>query len=161
MQVKILNHPKNFGISLLITLLLAIYGGILGIGGMEEWYPSLIKPIDIPMWLFGIVQPLYYIICIAILYRLFSYVENIKNKKRSLFIFIFMMFFAESWNYTFLGLESVTLGFWILVVFSIIVVIAYINLQKTDKVSSFILLPYILWLTVDLAWAYGLWQANS
>lgn len=159
--MAVVKQPKILGWSILITLIIAVYGSLLAIDGMKEWYPSLVKPVDIPMWLFGIVQPVYYGICITILYRLFAYVEDTKKKQTSVFIILFMMIFAESWNYFFLGLRSVSLGFWLMLVFFLIAIVVFINLRKTDKISSYIFLPYLLWLLIDISWIYELWKANS
>lgn len=158
--MKIIKQPKLFGFTLLITIFLAVYGGILSIDGMREWYPSLVKPFNIPIWLFSAIQLIYYLICIAILYRLFSNLEQSRLKQASILLFIFMMFFAESWNYFFLGLKSVSLGFWLLLAFCLIAFINYINLRKVDKTSSIILAPYLVWLVFDIVWLYRIYQVN-
>ena len=156
-----IKQPKTLGLAFLITLVIAMYGSLLAIDGMKEWYPYLVKPVDIPMWLFGFVQLVYYGICITILYRLFSYIEDTKERKISLSLFLFMMIFAESWNYFFLGLKNVSLGFWLMLVFSLIAIVVYLNLRKTDKVSSYVFLPYLVWLLADISWIFKLWQANT
>ena len=153
--------PKNFAASFLVTFVIAVYGSLLAIDGMKEWYPSLVKPIDIPMWLFAIVQPLYYAICITIMYRLMTYVDVVKTKKLSLILLVFMMLFAETWNYFFLGLRDVSLGFWTMVAFSGVAIVVYVNLRRVDFISSKIFIPYLVWLLVDNAWMYGIWVSNS
>lgn len=145
----------------MITLVVAVYGALLAIDGMKEWYPSLTKPVDIPLWLFSIVQPIYYVICVTVLYRLISYVEDFKVKRNSVTLFMFMMLFAESWNYFFLGLKSVSLGFWLMLVFSFIAMLVFFNLRKVDRLSSKIFTPYLIWLLVDITWIYGVWEANG
>ena len=159
--MKFVKQPKHLGKAFLITIVLAIYGGLLSIEGMSEWYPSLIKPIDIPIWLFGIVQPAYYLICVTILYRLYTRVEKSRVRRRtSMSLFVFMMFFAESWNFFFLGLKSVSLGFWLLLIFCLVVISVFLNLRRVDKNSSLILLPYLIWLVADIMWIFEIWQAN-
>lgn len=157
----LLNKPKNLGIAFIVTLIIAIYGSLLAIDGMKEWYPSLIKPIDIPMWLFATVQPIYYVICITIMYRLLSYVADRRSRLVSLSLLVFMMLCAESWNYFFLGLHSVSLGFWLMLLFCGVVLLVYFNLRKTDNISAKVLLPYLLWLIVDISWIYEIWDKNS
>ena len=159
--MTVLKQPKTLGLAFLITLVIVLYGSVLAIDGMKEWYPSLDKPVNIPMWLFGFVQLVYYGICITILYRLFSYIEDTKERKISLSLFLFMMIFAESWNYFFLGLKNVSLGFWLMLVFSLLAIVVYLNLRKTDKISSYVFLPYLVWLLVDISWIFELWQANT
>ena len=159
--MKKIKSPRNISISLIITFILAIIGTFLGLEGMEEWYPSLIKPLDVPLWLFAIVQPLYYIICIVIMYRLLTYKENKREKFTSLFLLLFMMIYAEVWNYFFLGLKSVSTGFWTLLIFAGIVLLLFQNLYKSDNKSARLLIPYLIWLIVDCVWMYSLWEANS
>jgi len=159
--MTVLKQPKTLGLAFLITLVIVLYGSVLAIDGMKEWYPSLDKPVNIPIWLFGFVQLVYYGICITILYRLFSYIEDTKERKISLSLFLFMMIFAESWNYFFLGLKNVSLGFWLMLVFSLLAIVVYLNLRKTDKISSYVFLPYLVWLLVDISWIFELWQANT
>jgi len=156
-----IKYKKNALLAFLITLTNAISGGVLGIDGFEEWYPSLIKPISIPFWLFALVQPIYYLICIVILYRLFSYIDDRATKMVSTSLFIGMMIFAELWNYFFLGLHSVFLGFWLLIAFTIIVWMNYLILWRIDRFSFYSFTPYVLWLFVDLTWLYSLRAANS
>lgn len=155
-----LKHPRKLAIAIGITVVLAVYGGLLGIGGMQDWYPSLARPVDIPMWLFGVVQPVYYLICIAILYRLMCNVAGNPATKRSVGLLLGMMFVAESWNYLFLGLRSVSFGFWSLLGFAALAVVVYLDMRRTDRLSSHLFLPYLFWLPVDLVWMYGIWQAN-
>lgn len=156
-----IKYPKKLVVSFVITFVIAVYGSLLAIDGMKEWYPSLVKPIDIPMWLFAIVQPLYYAICITIMYRLMTYVDVVKTKKLSLILLVFMMLFAETWNYFFLGLRDVSLGFWTMVAFSGVAIVVYVNLRRVDFISSKIFIPYLVWLLVDNAWMYGIWVSNS
>ena len=146
---------------MIVTIFMAIFGSLLGIHGMSEWYPSLIKPLDIPLWLFSIVQAFYYIICVSIIYRLLTFVVDNASQKFSLSLFTGMMFLAELWNYFFLGLKSVSLGFFSILIFSLIAVLVYFNLKHTDRLSSIILTPYLLWLIIDIFWLFRLWQANS
>ena len=72
-----------------------------------------------------------------------------------------MMIFAESWNYFFLGLKNVSLGFWLMLVFSLVAIVVYLNLRRTDKVSSYVFLPYLVWLLADISWIFRVWQANK
>lgn len=155
------NYPRNLAASFLVALVIAVYGSLLAIDGMAEWYPSLVKPIDIPMWLFAIIQPLYYAICISVVYRLVSYIDHPKTRRLSLFLVIFMMLFAETWNYLFLGLRNVSLGFWAMLAFSGVAIAVFINLRRVDPVSSRIFLPYLIWLLADISWMYGIWVENS
>ena len=159
--MKVNHHYKNFFVAMIVTILMAVFGGLLGFQGMSEWYPSLIKPLDIPLWLFSIVQAFYYIICVGIIFRLLTFVTDKASQKFSLSLFTGMMLLAELWNYFFLGLKSVSLGFFSILVFSLIAVLVYFNLKHTDRLSSIILTPYLLWLIIDIFWLFRLWQANS
>jgi len=158
--LSLINYPKKLALSFIITFVIAIYGSLLALDGMKEWYPLLNKPVDIPMWLFAIVQPLYYAICITILYRLFAYISEQRTRRISLGLILFMMIFAESWNYLFLGLRSVALGFWSMLLFAGVAVLLFVQLRKVDPLSAKIFAPYLVWLLVDIAWMYGLWSAN-
>ena len=79
--MTVVRQPKTLGLAFLITLVIAVHGSVLAIDGMKDWYSSLVKPVDISMWLFGFVQLVYYGICITILYRLFSYIARYEEEK--------------------------------------------------------------------------------
>jgi len=160
MMINFVKQPNILGLAFLFTFVMAVYGGLLSLDGMKEWYPSLTKPFDIPIWLFGVVQLVYYCICITIIYRLYSRLEKSRIRSISISLFAFMMVFAESWNYFFLGQKSISLGFWLILVFYLIVLAVYFILRKVDRLSSLILAPYLIWLLVDIIWLFKLWQVN-
>ncbi len=156
-----ITHPKSLGVAFGITFFLAVYGSVLALDGMKEWYPSLVQPITIPLWKFAVVQLVYYGICITILYRLFAYRGEKRTRTRAVSLFVFMMLIAESWNYVFLGRQDLFLGFWGMVLFVVIALAVYIYLRTIDTVSSYVFLPYLLWLFADIAWIFAIWQANT
>lgn len=71
------------------------------------------------------------------------------------------MFMAETWNYFFFGMRNLLLSFMGMVVLGGTGMVFYLLLRKTEKWSSRIFAPYLLWLVfVDIPWIAGIWLTN-
>ena len=146
---------------IVIVILIPILGAILAGEGLNGWYKTLNMPfLNIPFWLFITVQIIYYIICVIILSRILFFIKGKKSLTHILTIFFVFMMTAELWNFFFIGLKSTINGFIGMIVFTVIAIILFINLRAKDKVSSYILLPYLLWLIFDNVWIFDLWRIN-
>ncbi|HAD98817.1 MAG TPA: hypothetical protein DCG19_15495 [Cryomorphaceae bacterium] len=152
---------KNLLISISTCFAFAILGTLFTGDALQEWFPYLEQPsfaLSVSGWL--LVGTLYYIMAIAILFRLVSAPDSPERKKLIQWT-LAMLAGNELWNFLFFGLESTLAGFIGLIPFAAVVVWFFIQLRAYDRLSSWILLPYLLWLVYDLVWAYSLWRLNS
>ncbi len=148
-------------LSIAIVAVFAAIGGLLTGNALGEWFAQIKQPefaLSITGWY--IVGILYYTMAIAILYQLFV-ANNGPQKRTAIGLAFAMLAGNEFWNYLFFGLESTLLGFVGLIPFTILVIVLLIKLWKFQQQTAWVLLPYVLWLGYDLAWAYQLWRLNG
>ncbi len=94
-------------VALAICVLFALFRGALIGESLGNWYGTLDKPwFLIPLWVFGIVGAVYYILFAIVLYRVLVYVDDRRGRATSLALTIGVLFLNELWNYGFFGLES-------------------------------------------------------
>ncbi len=147
--------------TILIILLFSIGGNLFVGDALTTWYADLEKPwYLVPLWFFIIIGVLYYVMSGVIFYRLFHLTKASSLRSSAIVLVFFMLIGNELWNYLFFGMRSTFLGFVSLVPFIMIVVVLTFILRKIDRVSFYVLSPYLLWLLYDLIWTYGLYEQN-
>lgn len=148
-------------LSITICVVFAIIGGLLTGDSLETWFTQIRHPwFSLPLTGWYVIGGLYYIMAIAILYKLLITKDG-PQRKISIWLTISMIAGNEFWNYLFFGLESTYAGFIGLIPFTLIVVALFISLWKFQQKTARILFPYVIWLSYDLIWTYNLWILNK
>ena len=121
------------------TFLALLLGGLSSSNtGDDIWYQELTKSsLNPPGYVFGIVWPILYLFMSISSYRAF---ENIYK------IFFVKLFFNNIWSWLFFAFHLpviALLDIWLLIFLNIKITIV---LFKTDRISTFLYIPYVLWL---------------
>lgn len=124
------------------------------------WFENLKMPAySLPFTIWYIVGGLYYVICGIIAYRLFAMPGN------ELFVRLvplgLMMLTNGMGNFLLFRLRSLAWFYFSLFPFTIILLYLYIQLLQTDMISSWVLLPYLIWLIYDFYYLHTLWKLNK
>ena len=99
-------------VAVAVCVLFALFGTALIGEPLGNWYGALDKPwFLIPLWAFGIVGAIYYVLFATVLYRILVHVEDPRGRIASLALTIVVLFLNELWNFGFFGLESTLVGF--------------------------------------------------
>ncbi|MGK7396861.1 MAG: TspO/MBR family protein [Candidatus Cyclobacteriaceae bacterium M3_2C_046] len=152
---------RNFLNTIFICLLFAGIGIILS-GDFAGWFAGLNHPwYSLPIFVWNIVEILFYLIIAVILYRLFNKKEESFPKKAIIALTIAVIIYNEIWNYVLVGAENMMIGFIGLVPYLGMVGLLYYNFLKHDRVNAWILTPYLIWLVYDVILTFGLWTLNS
>ena len=118
---------------------------------MNEWYKKLKKATWTPPdYIFGIVWPILYILMAISAYLIFI------NKKCNPYCYALTIFFIQllinlSWTTIFFKLKNIKLALLTLIIIFGLVVYTYVLFNKIDKIASYLLIPYLLWLLVALS----------
>jgi len=154
----------NFKISYLLILIPNIISLIVSQIYRSEWddkrYKIMIKPkLNPPSYVFGIVWPILYLL-IGI-----SYYMALYNKKN--FKYFILPIIALIFNYTYIPLLSsenkLLLGFIsiIFILVSAILVCVQFYITEKNKLSVYLLIPYILWLCFATYLSYNIYILNK
>ena len=112
-----------------------------------NWYNTLNKaPLTPPSEYF---MPVWCIIYALIIISLIIYLatKTKKNKNVGIIIFLIQIILNLSWIPTFFIFENAGLSLIIILVLNIIIAIQIILFYKISKVSAYLLIPYIFWIT--------------
>jgi len=116
-----------------------LIGGLASSNTADDiWYQNLNKsPLNPPGFVFGIVWPFLYLLMSISAYRTFDQTKN---------LFFIQLFFNALWSWLFFAFQLpmiALLNIWLLIYLNIKV---NIRMFIEDKLSSFLYIPYVLWL---------------
>ncbi len=157
-ETKPLNSLRSIIAACIICLFAVLIEGIVA-GKEAIKYMNTLPDTDISMSIdiWFVVAVLYYIMCVVILYRLFSAPES-KTKERSITLFLGMMLLNIVWNYAFFREQNLEHSFFILFFISVIVLSLLKLLWNFQRTSAVFLLFYFFWLVYDGLW---LWKIKT
>lgn len=137
----------NFLTCLVIVYSVAIIGGLFtNDGSRSEWYLNIKPSITPPNYVFPIVWNILFLLITIALYNAWIKTSNNHDRLRLTALFSVNFLLNVMWSLFYFGLHQplIALADIALLVFSTIIII--INYWKTDKVVSYLLLPYLIWL---------------
>ena len=129
-------------LSVFIFVILALLiGGLASSNTADDiWYQNLNKsPLNPPGFVFGIVWPFLYLLMSISAYRTFDQTKN---------LFFIQLFFNALWSWLFFAFQLpmiALLNIWLLIYLNIKL---NIRMFIEDKLSSFLYIPYVLWLLI-------------
>jgi tryptophan-rich sensory protein len=160
-----INLDKNNILWLFLFIFLCLIFGN-GIGGyftfvsVETWYQTLNKPnFNPPDWVFGPVWTTLYILMGVSIWLIWKK-ETSKIRTISMIIFWVQFFFNIFWTYLFFGIQRIDLGLFEIFFLIFLILINIIYFYKIDKIASYLLVPYVLWVSYASILNYKIWVLN-
>ena len=136
------NKYSSFLIVLLITFLASAIGGYITNTFKEPWYSELnLASFNPPSWIFAPVWTTLYILMSVAVWNIWN---KFKSKK-ILKIYFIHLFFNASWSVVFFGFHQIFLAFIILILILIFIIYLMILYYKLNKLSFYLMVPYLLW----------------
>jgi len=141
--------------------LAGVIGSIFTISSIPTWYAVLRKPwFTPPNWLFGpIWLTLYFLMGISF-YLVFENRRNKAKEKPALWAFGIQLFLNVLWSVLFFGMHCLLYGFIEIVLLWISIAVTIILFFKISKAAAYLLLPYILWVTIAASLNYYVFILN-
>ena len=113
----------------------------------KKWYDNLKKSkYSPPDKVFGIVWPILYLLMIISFYLVISDKECYPYCN-ALNFFILQLILNLSWTTIFFKMKKIKLAFLAIITILILTVITFYKFYKINKFGSYLLIPYILWLS--------------
>lgn len=135
-----MQKAKPYIISVLIALAVGGLSALFTMGNMDI-YDEIIKPSFAPP---GIVFPIVW----GILYVLMGISSaRIYIKGGNLFYYTIQLILNFFWSIIFFNLNAFLLAFIWLVALWIFIILMIISFYHTDKLSAYLQIPYLLWVT--------------
>ena len=136
-------------ISLLIFVLLAFgasaWGGLVTSLYKEPWYSTIIKPeFNPPDWIFA---PVWIALYLAMSVAIWLIWINPKKTEKVIYIYFIHLLVNGSWSIFFFGLHLILVSLIIIAVIIFLVVWLIKLYYPINKISSYLMFPYLAWLS--------------
>ena len=137
------NKLLTFILFLLITFSASLVGGLATINFMNPWYSLLNKPIfNPPDWVFG---PVWTILYLMMTISIWLYWHSKNKEMNTVYIYFIHLVFNTTWSIVFFGLHQILLALIVLLILIILIIILILKFKRVNKVSSYLMIPYLLW----------------
>jgi tryptophan-rich sensory protein len=159
-QVAIRSIPK-FIASILFCVIVGSLGSLVTITGPGSWYASLEKPFFTPPnWLFAPVWITLFVLMGIALYLVWQ--SGVQRREVRLALAVFGVQFALNvlWSFLFFGLESPLLGLVDIVLLWVMIAVTIVLFYRVEKPAGFLLVPYIIWVSIATALNYAVYVLN-
>ncbi len=158
--MKINNIIKLFA-SIVICQLAGVVGSFFTISAIPGWYAELAKPaLNPPNWVFGPAWTTLYLLMGVALFLIWQKGWRERRVKTAVAVFAVQLLLNTLWSIVFFGLQSPgwallnIVALWVAILWTIIV---FYNISKP---ASYLLMPYILWVSFALYLNYSIWVLN-
>jgi tryptophan-rich sensory protein len=143
--------------AILICHMAGILGAFFTTPQIDGWYSTLVKPsFNPPSWIFGPVWlTLYTLMGIS----LFLIWQN-KGNKKAVNWFYLQLLLNASWSIIFFGAHELFLAFIIILAMVLSVIKTMLEFWKINKMSVYLLVPYLLWISFAGFLNYNIWILN-
>jgi len=157
MKNKIKINLKKLIISILLPFIISGIGSIFTSNSISTWYAELIKPsFNPPSWIFGPVWTILYLIIGISFYLIWIK----KFDKITYIIYGIQLLLNGLWTIIFFGFKSPFYALIEIILLWISILLTIIYFYKINKISAYLLIPYILWVTFATILNFSLFILN-
>lgn len=153
-----LNNIIKLIISIIICQLAGFIGSLFTSPSIPTWYAALNKPsFNPPNWLFAPVWTALYLLIGIALYLVWI---NKKRNKSAITFFTIQLMLNSLWSLLFFGLKNPFLAFIEIIILWSFILLTMISFYKISKPASYLLIPYILWVSFAALLNFSIWLLN-
>jgi translocator protein len=138
-----------------------IIGSVFTAPAIESWYLGIIKPeLNPPSWVFGPVWTTLYALMGIAVFLVWKKGLNSKGVKIALGIFILQLILNTFWSIIFFGFQSPGWALVEIIFLWVTILATVIAFARVSKPATWLLLPYILWVSFAVYLNYSVWILN-
>ncbi|SKC89036.1 TspO/MBR family protein [Maledivibacter halophilus] len=149
-------------ISILIPLLVGFLSSYLVGSDAYNSFEELTKPgFAPPAWVFAPAWIILYTLMGIASYRVWMYRSNRSDVRSALIVYGVQLFFNFLWTIIFFGLGLRGVAYIEIIILLILIIITTIRFYKIDKISGYLMIPYILWVSFASVLNLSIWLLNK
>ncbi len=146
-------------LAIILPFIVAIIGSYFTTPAIPTWYANLNKPFfSPPNWLFGPVWTILYLMMGISIYLI--WLKEGINFKKSQVVFYLQLILNALWSIIFFGLNSPGLAFFIIIFLWLLLLYCILEFKKINLLASWLLVPYILWVSFASLLNFSIWYLN-
>ena len=141
--IMIKNKFLTFILFFIITYSASLIGGLATINFKEPWYSLIIRPsFSPPDWVFAPVwTTLYFMMTLSV--WLFWHSTN--RDMKTVYIYFIHIIVNTTWSITFFVFHQIAISILVLVILITLIIILIKNFKRVNLISSYLMIPYLLW----------------
>ena len=143
-------------------LAVGYFSGIVTRSAVTTWFPTLVKPsFNPPSWVFAPVWSMLYVMMGVAAGLVWDRIEAEREVvKKALIFFAIQLALNDLWSYLFFGLQNPMLAGLEIILLWLMIFETYIQFAKINKISGYLLLPYLAWVSFAAVLNGSIWWLN-
>ena len=157
-----MRNTLKLATSIIVCFLAGGVGTIFTNGSLYTWYPHLIKPFfSPPNSVFGPVWTILYLLMGVSFYLIWK--KGTKNKKvrEAMMFFGIQLGINAIWTPIFFGAHNTLLALIVILLLWVFILKTILLFSKINKIASYLLYPYILWVSFATILNFSLYLLNK
>ena len=155
----------NKAVKLIVSIAICLFAGGIGTiftaSSIPTWYATLNKPIfSPPNYLFGPVWTILYILMGISLYLIWIKGTKTKRVRDALFLFVVQLLLNAAWSPVFFGARNIFIALIIIILMWNFILRTILAFGKINKTASYLLYPYIAWVSFASVLNFSVWILN-
>ena len=152
------NKFFTFILFFIITYSASLIGGLATINFKEPWYSLIIRPsFSPPDWVFAPVwTTLYFMMTLSV--WLFWHSTN--RDMKTVYIYFIHIIVNTTWSITFFVFHQIAISILVLIILITLIIILIKNFKRVNLISSYLMIPYLLWCCYALFLNFNLYTLN-
>ncbi len=148
-------------VSLAVPLFVGFGSTVWTINSIPTWYASLNKPwFTPPSVVFGPVWTILYILMGVALFLVWRTPRD-RTRDTGIALFAAQLAVNVIWTFAFFGLENTLYGVLAIIPLWVLIAATIYQFYKVDKWASYLLVPYIVWVTIATALNIAVYLLNQ
>jgi benzodiazapine receptor len=136
-------------------------GSLFTFSEIPTWYAGLIKPAwNPPAWVFGPVWTTLFALMGIAVYRIWRLGMKRERVKIAVYLFITQLAFNIAWSIIFFGMHNPGAALVEILMLLGLIVGTTISFFKLDRVSGYLMTPYLTWVSFAAFLTYTIWKLN-
>jgi tryptophan-rich sensory protein len=156
-----MNNTYKLIVSIIVSELAGIIGSVFTAPAISGWYTTLIKPtFNPPAWVFGPVWTTLFLLMGIAAFLIWKKGLDRRDVRTALGIFLGQLVLNTLWSIIFFGLHSPGGALTEIVFLWLAILATIIAFYKISKPATWLLVPYILWVSFAMYLNYAIWALN-
>ena len=157
-----MNKISRIAIVVIICLAVGYLSGMVTHASITTWYPTLVKPsFNPPNWIFAPVWTSLYVMMGVAAGLIWNQITTQKAAvTKALQFFTIQLVLNALWSYLFFGLHNLMLATIEVVLLWLMIFETYSQFAKINKTASYLMLPYLAWVSFASVLTASIWWLN-
>ena len=157
-----MNKISRIAIVVIICLAVGYLSGMVTRASITTWYPTLVKPsFNPPNWIFAPVWTSLYVMMGVAAGLIWNQITTQKAAvTKALQFFTIQLVLNALWSFLFFGLHNLMLATIEVVLLWLMIFETYSQFAKINKTASYLMLPYLAWVSFASVLTASIWWLN-